>query len=77
MVVDSANGIGGVLDPARFVYVNTDTTVHLHRVPNGQDFAVRARASIAPDGIGVTATEIFDTGGFIGFCAQTLLAQRR
>jgi len=77
MVVDSANGIGGVLDPERFVFMNTDTTVHLHRLPSGQDFAVRARGSIGPDGIGVTTAEIFDTQGFAGTCAQTLLVQRR
>ena len=29
MVVDSANGIGSVLDTARFVFMNTDTVVHL------------------------------------------------
>lgn len=77
MVVDSANGIGGILDTERFIYMNTDTTVHLHRLPSGQDFAVRARGSIGPDGIGVTTAEVFDTDGFIGTCAQTLLVQRR
>lgn len=77
MVVDSANGIGGVLDSQRFVYMNTDTTVHLHRLPAGSDFAVRARGSIGPDGIGVTTAEIFDAQGFIGTSAQTLLVQRR
>lgn len=29
MVVDSANGIGAVLDPQEFVYMNTDTTVQI------------------------------------------------
>ena len=77
MVVDSANGIGGVLDPERFLYMNTDTTVHLHRLPTGQDFGVRARGSIGPDGIGVTTAEIFDQQGFVGTSAQTLLVQRR
>ncbi|EHI10829.1 thioesterase family protein [Mycolicibacterium thermoresistibile] len=76
MVVDSANGIGAVLDPNRFVFMNTDTTVHLHRLPVGDDFAVRARASIGPDGIGVTTAEVFDRQGFVGTCAQTLLVQR-
>ena len=76
-VVDSANGIGAVLDPRRFVFMNTDTTVHLHRLPEGDDFAVRARASIGPDGVGVTTAEIYDRRGFIGTSAQTLLVQRR
>ena len=42
-----------------------------------EDFALRARASIGPDGIGVTSAEIFDRTGFVGTCAQTLLVQRR
>ncbi len=77
MVVDSANGIGAALDPEQFVFMNTDTAVHLHRLPTGADFGLRARGSIGPDGIGVTTAEIFDRQGFIGTCAQTLLVQRR
>lgn len=77
MIVDSANGVGAVLDSRRFVFMNTDTTVHLHRLPMGEDFALRARASIGPDGIGVTTAEIFDRDGFVGTSAQTLLVQRR
>lgn len=77
MVVDSANGAGAALHPERFVFMNTDTAVHLHRLPEGADFAVRARGSIGPDGIGVTTAELFDRRGFIGTSAQTLLVQRR
>ena len=77
LVVDCANGAGAAIDPQRFVFMNTDTAMHLHRVPVGNDFALRARGSIGPDGIGVTTAEIFDRQGFIGTCAQTLLVQRR
>ena len=77
MVVDCANGVGAALDPEQFVFMNTDTTVHLHRMPTGNDFALRARGSIGPDGIGVTTADIFDRQGFIGTVAQTLLVQRR
>jgi hypothetical protein len=76
-IVDCANGVGRVLDPDRFVFMNTDTVVHLHRLPDGDDFALRARASIGPDGIGVTTAEVFDRAGFIGTSAQTILVQRR
>jgi hypothetical protein len=75
MVVDSANGVGAALDPQRYVYMNTDTAVHLHRLPTGHDFALRARGSVGPDGIGVTTAELFDRDGFIGTSAQTLLIQ--
>ena len=77
LVVDCANGAGAAIDPAAFVFMNTDTAMHLHRVPVGNDFALRARGSVGPDGIGVTTAEIFDRQGFIGTCAQTLLIQRR
>ena len=77
MVVDSANGNGAALDPEAFMFMNTDTVVHLHRLPEGSDFALRAKGSIGPDGIGVTSAEIFDRTGFVGTCAQTLLVQRR
>ena len=77
MVVDCANGAGAALDPEQFVFMNTDTAVHLHRLPVGEDFALRARGSIGPDGIGVTTAEMFDRQGFIGTVAQTLLVQRR
>jgi len=77
LVVDSANGAGAVLDPEKFLFMNTDTAVHLHRLPSGSDFGVRARGSIGPDGVGVTTAEIFDRHGFIGTAAQTLLVLRR
>lgn len=77
MVVDCANGAGAALDPEKFVFMNTDTAVHLHRMPVGNDFGLRSRGSIGPDGIGVTSAEIFDRQGFIGTVAQTLLVQRR
>ncbi|BBZ60089.1 thioesterase family protein [Mycolicibacterium monacense] len=77
MVVDSANGIGAALDPTEFMFMNTDTVVHLHRLPEGSDFGLRTRGSIGPDGVGVTTAELFDRRGFIGASAQTLLVQRQ
>lgn len=77
MVVDSANGVGAALDPNEFMFMNTDTTVHLHRAPVGPEFCLRARGSIGPDGLGSTTAELFDEQGFIGTSAQTLLVQRR
>jgi hypothetical protein len=77
LVADCANGVGSAIDPRLFMYMNIDTTVHAHRMPDGDDFALRGRSSVGPDGIGVTTADIFDRRGFIGICAQTLLVQRR
>ena len=58
--------------------------VHEHRhrsasasVTDRRDFALRARGSIGPDGVGVTTADLFDRAGFVGTSAQTLLVQRR
>lgn len=77
MVVDSANGVGSALNPAEYLFMNTDTVLHLHRLPVGDEFAVRARGSVGPDGIGVTTAEVFDHTGYLGDSAQTLLVQKR
>ncbi|MEO6793799.1 MAG: thioesterase family protein [Mycobacterium sp.] len=77
MVVDSANGVGAALDVDEYIFMNTDTVVHLHRLPTGEDFGLRARGSVGPDGVGVTTAELFDRTGFIGTSAQALLVQRR
>lgn len=75
MVADSANGIGAALDPVEYVFMNTDTVLHLHRLPVGDEFGIRASGSIGPDGIGVTTAEVFDHDGYLGSCAQTLLVR--
>lgn len=77
MVVDSANGVGAALDVDEYMFMNADTVVHLHRLPAGETFGLRARASIGPDGVGATTAELFDHSGFIGTSAQALLVQRR
>ena len=77
MVVDTCNGLGSPLNPTEYTFMNTDVTVHLHREPTGSEFALRARVSIGPDGLGVTTSELFDHTGFVGVCAQTVLVRRR
>jgi hypothetical protein len=76
-VVDCANGVGAILDPSEYFFMNTDTVLHLHRLPTGEDFALRARASLGRDGIGVTTAEVFDRTGFVGTSAQTILVRHR
>ena len=39
LAVDAANGVGSVLDFTKFVFMNTDTSVHLHRPPRRTKFA--------------------------------------
>lgn len=83
-VADTANGIGATLSPQTWAFMNTDLVVHLHRVPDlaslDDDYnpgwvGIHARGSIGPDGIGMTAGELYDEHGPIGRSMQTLLVR--
>lgn len=75
-VADIANGVGAVLEPAEWRFLNTDLVTHLHRPPVGRWIGVAARASIGPDGVGATSGTLFDEKGAIGDTLQALLVER-
>lgn len=74
-VVDAANGVGATVDPARYTFLNTDLTVHIHRVPTGEWVGIAAESSIGPDGIGTSAATVHDAAGPVARSAQTLLVR--
>lgn len=75
-VADIANGVGAVLEPSEWRFLNTDVVAHLHRQPAGDWIGVTANASIGPDGVGATAGNLFDEVGAIGHTLQALLVER-
>lgn len=75
-VIDAANGVGATLDPAQWTFLNTEMTVHIHRVP-GEDLGITAAASVGPDGIGMCSAVIHDEAGPVARTAQSLLVRRR
>lgn len=75
-VADIANGVGAVLDPSDWRFLNTDLVVHLHRLPIGEWIGVEANASIGPDGAGTTAGTLYDERGAIGHTLQALLVEK-
>lgn len=74
-VADIANGVGAVLEPDQWRFLNTDLVTHLHRRPVGEWIGVAANASIGPDGVGATAGTLFDEVGAIGHTLQALLVE--
>lgn len=74
-MVDVANGVGASLDPREWMFMNTDLVVHLHREPEGEWIGISAKASIGPDGIGMTAAYLYDERGPVGRSMQTLLVR--
>ncbi|WP_295625987.1 thioesterase family protein [uncultured Corynebacterium sp.] len=74
-MADVANGVGASLDPRKWMFMNTDLVVHLHREPEGEWIGISAKASIGPDGIGMTAASLYDQRGPVGRSMQTLLVR--
>ena len=60
-------------------YINTDVTLHLHRVPEGEWIGFEATGHEASRGIAVGHCRLHDRAGAIGFASCTALAneQRR
>lgn len=76
-VADVANGVGARLDPADWTYLNTDVSVHIFRVPDGEWIGIAAETSTGPDGVGMCAGVLYDEAGAVGRIAQTLQVRRR
>lgn len=75
-VADVANGTDRVLDPKEWLFMNTDLTVSLHRLPVSEWIGVRAEANFGPDGAGLTIGRLCDERGPIGSTNQSLLLQK-
>lgn len=76
-VADIANGVGARLDAKDWTFLNTDLTVEILREPVGEWVGVRARTSIAADGIGLCAATLYDADGAVGRSFQTLEVRAR
>ncbi|MFE3290033.1 thioesterase family protein [Rhodococcus sp. NPDC059234] len=76
-VADVANGVGSKLDPSEWTYLNTDLTVHLFRVPQGEWVGIAAETSYGPDGVGMCAGVLHDESGPVGRINQTVQVRAR
>ncbi len=77
VVADSGNGLSSLLSFERWWYINTDLSIHLHRLPRGEWICVDARSTLDPSGVGLAETELFDVDGRVGRGAQSLLVGPR
>jgi hypothetical protein len=77
LVADSGNGISSMLDPARYLFLNVDLTVVLHRDPVGEWLLLDASTAIGAAGTGLATSTLSDTTGPCGRGMQTLLVAPR
>ena len=75
--VDSGNGVSAVLDFKRYVFINTDLTVHLHRHPAGEWVRMQARTVAQQHGVGMAESDLHDELGPLGRSLQSLLLAQR
>lgn len=76
-MADLANGNAQALDPKKWLYVNPDITLYLHRLPQGEWIGMRSVVHQAPHGIGVTDTRVYDRAGRVGHISQAQILERR
>lgn len=70
---DSGNGVSQVVPIDRFVFINTELSVHLIRMPAGDWVCLDAVTRVGDDGIGLADSVLWDERGRIGGGRQSLL----
>lgn len=76
-IADAGNGVCPVLDTREYTFVNPDLTLHLDRPPCGEWFALDARSTADPLGLGLTQSELHDRDGEIGRVLASLIVESR
>jgi hypothetical protein len=77
VVADSGSGVSSALDATRWLFINVDLTVVMHRPPDGEWVLIDAATVVDPGGIGLATTTLSDQHGSIGKALQTLLVAAR
>ena len=76
-VADSASGVSSVLDWGRYLFVNTELSVHFLREPAGEWVLLDAATQIAEGGAGLASSVLSDRLGPVARGAQVLLVAPR
>jgi hypothetical protein len=76
-VADSGNGVSWSLDIDKWLFINTELTVHAYRQPVGEWICLDATTFVAGDGAGLATSRLSDQDGLVGRGAQALLVQPR
>ena len=77
VTADSGNGASAELDISRWLFINPELTVHLHREPAGEWICLDAQTAITPGGAGLATSALSDLGGPVGVAAQSLFIAPR
>ena len=74
---DFGNGVSSELDFTRYVFINPDLSVHLHRPAVGEWVCLDAATRLGVPGTGVAQSLLYDVRGPIGRALQSLVVEPR
>ncbi len=74
---DFGNGVGAALPFERFLFINADLSIHLHRQPRGEWIGLDARTLLDSGGTGLAESVLHDIDGPVGRAFQTLVVEPR
>jgi acyl-CoA thioesterase len=73
---DFSNGLSRFADGDDWLFMNSDLSVHLARLPEGEWIALDGESIWNRDGRGVATSHLFDRSGPIGRATQTLFIDK-
>ena len=76
-VADCSSGVSGALDFFKWVYINTDVSVYLNRLPLGQWICIESETVVQLSGMGLASGILWDEKGRIGTVSQSLYVAPR
>ncbi len=71
---DFVNALSGISGGGKLGFINTDTTLYLHRYPEGEWIALEVSRQLEPHGLGVSRANLYDQHGPVGTAVQAVLA---
>jgi Thioesterase-like superfamily len=77
VAADTGNGVSATLDLDRYLFINVDLTVAVHRPPAGEWICLDAVTVPQPNGVGLADAALHDERGPIGRALQTLVIGER
>lgn len=73
---DVGNGVSAALERGRYLFINPDLTIALHRPPAGEWVGLDAVTHAEAHGVGLAESALYDERGRIGRSVQTLIVDR-
>ena len=77
VAADCGNGISSAVDFQRFLFINPDLTVYLHRSAIGEWIGLDAVTRLEKHGSGLAEAALFDETGRLGRSLQSLYVDKR